>query len=534
MLDPDYGWWSLLPPVSAIALAIVSRRVIPSLFAGLVAGCLVLGLLAPEPMSLGLRLLHSASALREITTDAFFDVDHLKVITFTLLMGAMVGVIYRSGGMSSVVDALAPLARNRRGAQLTTWALGLIVFIDDYANSLLLGNTMRPLTDRLRISREKLAYLVDSTAAPVSGLAVVSTWVAGEISYIKEGLNEVQLVGGSPDAFPLFVATIPTRFYVLWALLFVPLVALTGRDFGPMLRAEQAAWAHRPRPSAEASRSDRRPRSRSWLVAVVPIVVTVVVTVVWLMVTGLGETGMRLADLDSVSAWGEVFGNGSSTDALVYGSLLGFLLARWLGATVGQLPARRLEAASLAGAGHVLPACVILWLAWSLGQLTDSQHLMTADFLGGLLENAVAPYWMPTLVFVLAAVVAFSTGTSWGTMGILMPLVIQSTVRVLTNEGFVVSADNPILVASIGGVLAGAIFGDHCSPISDTTVLSSTASSCNHIEHVRTQMPYALLVAGVSILAGCLPVGFGAPLWLLHLLGPILLIASLYTLGRRP
>lgn len=227
----------MLPPLVAIGLAIATRRVVASLLAGVFTGALII--------AAGNPLVAIARTLETHLWSSLSDSDHIRVFVFTLLMGAMVGVMQSSGGMEAIVNGVAPLARGRRGGQLTVWLLGLIVFFDDYANSLLLGNTMRPLTDRLRISREKLAYLVDSTAAPVSGLALISTWVAGEIGYIQDGL-EGTVIADSANAFQLFVSTIPYRFYVLFTLLMVPLVGLLGRDFGAMFIAERNALSNEP------------------------------------------------------------------------------------------------------------------------------------------------------------------------------------------------------------------------------------------------------------------------------------------------
>ncbi|MBB73090.1 MAG: hypothetical protein CMJ75_01110 [Planctomycetaceae bacterium] len=521
-----YGIWSLVPPLLAIALAMLTRRIVVALAVGVFAGALIL--------AGGNPVLATSRALEAHLWKSLADEQHLRVFTFTLLMGAMIGVVHRSGGMHGVVTLLAPLARNRRGGQFLTWLLGLLVFIDDYANSLLLGNTMRPLTDRLRISREKLAYLVDSTAAPVSGLALISTWVAGEIGYIEEGFR--QLSGGvSVDGLSYFVQTIPYRFYVLWSLLMVPLVALLGRDFGPMLAAERRAFAgvvsgvSEPQDGPDLLAGPDSGKPLRWLNAVIPVVVTIVVVVGLLVLTGRSELGdgkegaYRLLHL---------IGNGDSYLSLVYGSLSGLIVACGLAWGQRLLTAVEIRQAATQGARVVFPALSILWLAWAVSEITDEKHLGTAVFLGNLLEGALDLRWIPTAVFVIASLVAFSTGTSWGTMLILMPIVIGVTFKMLTDQGLA-DAEHPLLIAAVGSVLAGAIFGDHCSPISDTTVLSSQASGCHHVEHVRTQLPYALLVAAISILCGTIPVGFGFSVWLTLPVGSLLLIGALAAFGRR-
>lgn len=516
MPEQSYGWLSLLPPLVAILMAIVTQRVFTSLFAGVLVGAAILHRGAP--------LATLAATCEGHLWPSLVDGDHLRVFVFTATMGAMVGVMRAAGGFEGIVRGLAPLARSRRAGQLTVWLLGLIVFFDDYANSLLLGNTMRPLTDRLRISREKLAYLVDSTAAPVSGLALVSTWVAGEIGFIREGFDGVA-TAAAVDGFSIFVATIPYRFYVLWALAMVAIVAITGRDFGAMLSAERAAAEGDPSPTDTVGKASA---FGDWRDALLPIVAVVGVTVLLIMVTG-SKTVAEDPNIESNLV--NVFGNGDSYLALVYGALSGLGAAVLLAWARGTLSVPEIQDVALSGVRQVAPALVILWLAWTLSGLTGD--LGTGEFLAAVLENALDVRWMPTVVFLLASAVAFATGTSWGTMGILMPLVISVTALMLVGEGAEVDPQHQLMIATIGSVLAGAIFGDHCSPISDTTVLSSQASGCHHIAHVRTQMPYALLVAVVSIVCGTLPVGYGAPAWLLLPTGLVVLIIFLRLCGRR-
>lgn len=528
----ESGWWSVVPPVVAILLAIRTRRVIASLLLGTVVGTAIL-----KDWSVNANPLTVLADLCETHLWASLcDPDHVRVFVFTALMGAMIGVIHRTGGMQGVVRALAPLARSRRGGQLLTWLLGLLIFIDDYANTLLLGHTMRPLMDRLRISREKLAYLVDSTAAPVAGLALISTWVAGEIGYIEAGYANLDLGPDVVDGFTVFVATIPYRFYVLWTLLFVPLVALLGRDFGPMLTAERDTLARTAAghlADATAARSAGEDHQTRWYNALVPILVTLAATFYFLLLTGSREVGDALDGLSSSRRLIQTVGQGDSYLALVYGSLVGLLTAIAMGRLQRIISAAQTRVAAFRGATLVLPALTILWLAWALSGITSSDHLGTGEFLGSQLQHAIDVRWMPTVVFLLASGVAFATGTSWGTMGILMPIVVDATYRMMQSQMRDTDPYSPLLLASVGSVLAGAIFGDHCSPISDTTVLSSQASGCNHMAHVWTQLPYALTVGAVAVLGGTLPVGFGVPLWILMLIGPLVLAATLLLLGKR-
>ena len=563
----DFGWTSMIPPLLAIFLAIVTRRVLVSLFFGIAVGC---GMLGGVDGIMGLRdlgnwLINSINVLfEEFLWEILVDEEKLRILWFVILMGAMVGVIHRSGGMHGIVDKLAPLAKTRVLGQFITWVMGLIIFFDDYANTLLLGNTMRPVTDRLKISREKLAYLVDSTAAPVAGLAIISTWVAMLISETGEGFKVVNSQLDQPftdvNEFTIVVQTIPYRFYILFAIIFVPMVGLLGRDFGPMLKAERrAAGGEMPEDMTELSGEEDSLPSRKWYNAVLPILVLVGFTVFFLWTTGSRaalDDGVELTVFNVIS-------RGDSYIALVYASLLGLLTAIMLPTMQKEMSGGELFSAAWQGVKLVVPAMAILWLAWALSNLTSSENLGTQDYIANLLTlekkpagwpdwffeyvwlNLISVKWLPTAIFLISSFVAFATGSSWGTMGIMAPIVINVTYKLTTlqlfeNEMGACPPDHPIILAAIASVISGSIFGDHCSPISDTTVLSSQASSCNHIDHVRTQMPYALFVGIISILFGTLPVGYFAysgtniPLWIVFALGVVSMLVGLLIFGRRP
>mgnify|MGYP002623553414 CR=1 FL=1 len=538
-MNHPYGLWSLLPPIAAIVLAIITRRAALSLFCGVAIGALILA--HGNPVVAVPELLETH--LWQVGTDN----DRLRVFAFTLLMGAMVGVISRSGGMKGLVDAITPLASNRRRGQLATWMLGLVVFFDDYANTMLLGSTLRPLCDRLRISRAKLAYLVDSTSAPVAGLALVSTWVAGEISYVQDGLNNTTAAEGTTieaEAFSLFLASIPYRFYVLWALVMVPLVAILARDFGAMRKAEHNALTGKDGTKSDAFAEDGQPTtSAHWLFAVIPVVVTVAAIVALMWATG--RASLLKEDSDANPSLMQMFGDADPYGSLLWGSLAGLLCAFALTFAGRLLSMKSTIDAAGRGARQMLPALLILWLASSLSTMTggelgpdesfseQSYRLYTGEYLSASIGSELPAWLLPTLIFVLSAGVAFATGTSWGTMGIVMPMAIPLAVSVLQSGSVVVDPGNPILLCTIGSVLAGAIFGDHCSPISDTTVLSSQASGCDHIAHVWTQLPYALVVGLITILFGTLPIGLGVNVWFLLPGGVVVMAIALLLLGKR-
>ncbi len=544
-----------MPPFVAIVLAITTRRATLSLIVGLFCGVLITQ--AGNPWT----ALHELFEVHLWPT--FIDPGKLRVFSFTLMMGAMIGVICYCGGMKGLIGLIAPLAKTRRGGQLVTWLLGLLIFFDDYANSILLGNTLRPLCDRLKISREKLAYLVDSTAAPVAGLSLLSTWVAVEIDYVREGIESLGQVTDL-TAIDLFLGSIPYRFYVLISLVLIPLIALTGRDFGPMLKAErrrlrstldEEAKLH---PVDELNEHDREGIPARWFNAVLPIATTLLVVMALLYSTGL--RALALAPGDPMPKLRDILGAADSSLALQYGALVGLALSVILALVQRLATEKEILRAMGQGAKVVLPAIAILWCASALSRMTGSRsvegamsatpyefkshRLYTGEFLTQFLvteeqdigqprsELAIFTRLMPTTVFVLAAILSFATGTSFGTMGILLPIVVSLTHSLLGSQGGGLPAGNPILLASVGGVLAGAVFGDHCSPISDTTILSSQSCGCDHMAHVITQLPYALLVAGITILCGTLPLGWGVSVWLLLPIQVIALCITLAFFGR--
>jgi len=524
------GWFSLLPPLVAIALALLFREVVTALLAGVWIGALAVA--GFHPIAATARLMDT------FVMPAVADADHASIMIFSLLLGGMVGLVSRNGGTLGVVKAVAPYASTPRRGKLATWAAGMAIFFDDYANTLIVGNTMRPITDRLKISREKLAYLVDSTAAPVAALVPVSTWVGYEISLIADGFaiaaeqtpEAASLLTLSP--FTVFVETIPYLFYPLLALFFVFLTSYTDRDFGPMVDAERRASSgrglHRSGAvlAVDTSSEIMQPKEGSphrWWNAGIPVLTVVIVVLVGLYLSGRSATGPD-------APLREVFGEADPFATLLWGSLAGVLMGVAL--SVGQRLLSLIECvdAVVGGMRAMMIAMVILTLAWSLGSVTEV--VGTSDFLAQLLTDRIAIELIPAIVFLTSAAMAFATGTSWGTMAIMLPVVIPLTVALGGPAVFPGSPDAPILLGGIASVLAGAIFGDHCSPISDTTVLSSTASACDHVDHVRTQLPYALIVGCVGVLLGNVATAYGLSPWLSLLAGAAALVVWLRLVGR--
>ncbi len=532
-----YGWFSLMPPLIAILMALIFREVVTALFAGIWLGALAVA--GYNPLQALWRVVDS------YVVPALSDSDggHTQIVIFSLLLGGMVGIIARNGGTQGIVDAVAPFANTRRRGKIATLLAGLAIFFDDYANTLIVGNTMRPITDRLKISREKLAYIVDSTAAPVAAMVPISTWVGYEISLISDGLDIAAAQQSANPAlaqalstanpFGVFISTIPYLFYPLLALIFVFLTSFMDRDLGPMAEAERRAASggglHRPGATLATDTSGAVMQAKDgvsprWYNAALPVLTVILVVLGGLYTDGRASVGPDASLMD-------VFGAADPFVTLLWGSFAGCVMGILL--SVGQRLLTVQEALDAWGMGMkaMVTAMVILVMAWSLGQVTAD--LGTAQFLAQALSDAVPLALIPVLVFVIAAAIAFATGTSWATMAILIPLVIPLTVALGGAENFAVGGGYSILLGSISSVLAGAIFGDHCSPISDTTVLSSTAAACDHVDHVRTQLPYALLVAVVAMILGDLATAFGLPNWL-ALLGGVGVLAAVLRIWGTP
>lgn len=528
------GWFSLLPPIIAIVLALLFREVITALFAGVWLGAFMVA--GFNPLTATWRLIDHFIVPALGNTDD----GHTQVVIFSLLLGGMVGIIARNGGTLGIVQAVAPFARNRRRGKLATWAAGLAIFFDDYANTLIVGNTMRPITDRLKISREKLAYLVDSTAAPVAAMMPISTWVGYEISLIKDGLriaaeqNPAQaevLLALSP--FSIFIQTIPFLFYPILTLIFVFMTSYLDRDLGPMARAEQRAasgeglYREGAELATDTSSHLMDPKegvTHRWWNAGIPVITVIVVVLVGLYTTGRAGVGPDASLMD-------VFGAAAAFDTLLWGSLAGCLVAIILSVTQRILTVEESIHAWLSGMKAMMIAMIILVLAWSLGSVTE--EIGTAQFLSQILSDRVALQLIPVIVFLTSAAMAFATGTSWGTMAIMLPLVIPLTVALGGADILPGAPGWHLLLGAVSSVLAGAIFGDHCSPISDTTVLSSTASACDHVDHVRTQLPYALLVAAVSMVLGDIGTAYGLPIWIALPAGVLILFLILRLKGTK-
>ncbi len=534
-INPIPLWLSILPPLIAIFMALFFKEVYTALFIGILIGTFII-------------FLYRGQSFFEALFNGFFAIidtyiipsmenkDHLSIIIFSMMIGGMVGIITKNGGMKGAVNKLSKYANNARSGQMVTWLMGILIFFDDYANTLVVGNTMRPVTDRLKISREKLAYIVDSTAAPIASIAFVTTWIGAELSYIHDGIETL----GLPETpYDVFLSSLQFSFYPILAVVFIFFLVWERRDFGPMYKAEISARNNDENSSIKAlankdSGFDNEKMDESkirWYNALVPILIIVGGTIAGLFVTGLQNVGWDNS-LGFSGNLSNVIGNSNSFTALLWSSLAGVGIAVILSVSQRILSLKKCMDAMMGGFQTMLTAVLILILAWSIALIT--QHLHTAEFISSsLIEFHLSPYLVPALTFLLAALVAFSTGSSWGTMAILYPLMLPASWLICTEHYLDYETSITIFHNVVSGVLAGSVLGDHCSPISDTTILSSLASSCNHIDHIRTQMPYALTVGGVGLLMGTIPAAFGVPSYILFPLNILILYLIVHFAGRR-
>ena len=488
------GWLSIIPPLLAILLALLIRQVIVSLLAGIYVGAIFL--YDFNPFTALLRLSDT------IILNVLVDADHMYVIVFTLLIGGVVGIISKNGGTTGLANQITKLAKTAKSGMIASWLMGVVIFFDDYANSLIIGNMMRPITDKLKISREKLSYIVDSTAAPVASIVIISTWIGYELGLINEGLKAI---GSAENAYDVFIKTIPYRFYPIAAIFFVFLTSYLQRDFGPMFKAEKRArtTGKLVGDGVEVKNfmasDDRFTNSKDgkWINSVVPILVILIGTI-----AGLFYTGMLSLEASGVTDYSlqKIISHSDSFKSLLWASLGAGIIAVVMTVWQKILSLHDSMEAWQRGIQSMLFAVIILVFAWGISQVTV--ELKTADYIISVLSDSINPRLLPVLVFIICGGISFATGTSWGTMAIVMPIVIPLASEVSRISGLSVADTTIIIHGVISSVLAGSVWGDHCSPIADTTILSSMASQCNHIDHVRTQLPYALLVGFVSMILG--------------------------------
>ncbi|WP_049901108.1 Na+/H+ antiporter NhaC family protein [Natrinema sp. J7-1] len=527
-----YGALSVLPPLLAIVLAIVTPRPMLALFLGIWSGAVI------HTESLGIAQTFDWIVSAVIVDDGF----HVQILVFTLLLGSGVALIWRLGGAIAVRHWATERLETQRTVGLTTWILGIVLFFDDYANTAIVGSTMRELSDQLRISREKLAYIVDSTAAPVATLGI-SSWVAFQLSLISSAYDDMGVADEAPTAFETFVGSIPYNTYALLAIVMVGIIVYTGRDYGEMLDAE-----HRSRTTGAVNREgaqplqkveedlgapiDEHPMLRTFFA---PVVVLIAVTLASAFWTGYQSWLSSQAEAGAPTAFGaavddagltqvliDIVGAGDFAAALIWGSFAMVATAIAIGLAYDLFDIGYGVDTVIDGFGIMLTAGTILVLAWTISSVAET--LGTGEFVAAIAEPYLTAALLPVLILFVAAFVAFTMGSSWATMGIVTPIAIR--VAYGFGTGF------ELVPIAVGAVFSGAIFGDHASPISDTTVLSATFSGADLIDHVRTQLPYALTVFLVVIGCYLLNGYLGVPPLVFLPLGVVALVGLVVGLSR--
>lgn len=496
-------WTSVLPPLVAIVLALLTRQVLLSLFIAIWMGAWLLA----ENMVVGIGTGFFAT-ITDYIVPGIADTDHVSIILFSILIGGMIGIISDNGGTRGIIDVVSKYVKTQRQGMVVTSLVGLIIFFDDYANTMIVGNTMRPLTDKLKITRAKLAYLVDSTSAPVATVAIVSTWIGAMLGYISDAASKM------PDynepAYGVFLGSLEYNFYAFLTIFFVFTISASGKDFGPMLKSRIQLLKAEKDPELDkygvwhkTNEETGETEIRShYLNALIPIIVLVLGTSTGLYLTGTGET---VRDIIATS---------NSYQSLLWGSLLSLTVALCLTTFQKIMTIDATLKAMMKGMHTMFDGVIILVMAWALSELTGKLH--TADYLVSIFSDSLNPFWIPVVIFILSSITSFATGSSWGTMGILMPLVVPLTWAIGKSNGLEFEVTHELIYASVASVLAGSVWGDHCSPISDTTILSSISSQCDHIEHVKTQLPYSLVVGVASIISLILVCVLNVPVWVIY------------------
>lgn len=477
------GWLTLVPPVIAILLALITKEVISSLLLGILAGAFI----------------YSNGNIVDMVINAFGVMgqrmgENVNILIFLGLLGAIVVIVTKGGGSRAYGEWATKRIKTRKGASFATTVLGCLIFIDDYFNCLTVGTVMKPVTDKHRISRAKLAYLLDATAAPICIIAPVSSWGASVASYIQDACE-------GKNGMKTFIEIIPYNLYAILTILMIIIICATKLNFGPMKRFEKAAiekgnlFSGAPVQDTDAQMMEISKKGNV-MDLVIPIVSLIAGTVLAMIYTGGGFT--IDATLSEPISWQlrilNSFGNCDSSLSLVIGSFFALIVTFILYIPKKILTFGEFMESITEGIKSMVPAFTILILAWTIGGICSSEYLNTGEFVGQLVEHSSFPVFiLPAVIFIISAFLGFATGTSWGTMAILIPIGASLCEGTQTME---------LLYPVLGSILAGAVYGDHISPISDTTILSSTGAGCNHIDHVSTQLVYA------SVVAVCCMVGY--------------------------
>lgn len=492
-------FWALVPPLVAILLALITKEVYSSLFIGIVVGAMFFSGFSFE----GTITHIFQDGLISVLSDSW----NVGILVFLVILGTMVALMNKAGGSAAFGRWAGEKIKSRTGAQLATIALGCLIFIDDYFNCLTVGSVMRPVTDKQHISRAKLAYLIDATAAPICIIAPISSWAAAVTGFVE-----------GEDGLALFIKAIPYNFYALLTIFMMVMLTVMKVDFGAMAVHEKNArkgdlYTTKERPYLHEQNAHMIQGNGKVMDLVIPIVSLIICCVI-----GMIYTGGFFEGADFVTA----FSNSDASVGLVLGSFFGFVIAVVFYLVRRVLSFRECMSCLPEGFKAMVPAILILSLAWTLKAMTDS--LGAAPYVAGIMENVAGGLMslLPAIIFLVACFLAFATGTSWGTFGILIPIV----VAVFADSG------SELMIISISACMAGAVCGDHCSPISDTTIMASAGGQCDHVNHVSTQLPYALSVAIVSFLAYVLA-GYIRNPWICLPLGMLLIAGFLMLMKNR-
>ena len=485
-------FWALVPPIVAIALALITKEVYSSLFLGVLVGAILY-----SGMNFERTITHMFNdGFISVLSDSY----NVGILIFLVILGAIVCMMNKAGGSAAFGRFAKKRIKTRVGAQLATILLGVLIFIDDYFNCLTVGSVMRPVTDKFNVSRAKLSYLIDATAAPVCIIAPISSWAAAVTGFVP-----------GENGFTLFIRAIPYNFYALFTIVMMLTVALMKVDYGPMKLHEENAmkgdlFTTPGRPYGEAVEETSETKG-----TVADLVVPILV-LIFCCVVGMIYTGGFFSGTDFISA----FSGCDASQGLAYGSFFGLIFTIVFYAVRKVLKFSDSMACIPEGFKAMVPAILILTFAWTLKAMTDSlgADVYVADLVinsAGSLQN-----FLPAIIFLVGCLLSFATGTSWGTFGILIPIVVSSF-----------SDDSQLMIIAISACMAGAVCGDHCSPISDTTIMSSAGAQCEHVNHVSTQLPYAVLVAAISFLVYILA-GFVQSAWICLPVGIVLVIGTLF------
>ncbi|HIU02459.1 MAG TPA: Na+/H+ antiporter NhaC family protein [Candidatus Onthocola gallistercoris] len=490
-------FWALIPPVVAIALALITKEVYSSLFVGILVGALFYSGFSFE----GTVTHIFQGGIVSVLSDPY----NVGIIIFLVILGSMVCMMNRAGGSAAFGRWAKTHIKTRAGAQLATIALGVLIFIDDYFNCLTVGSVMRPITDSHNVSRAKLSYLIDATAAPVCIIAPISSWAAAVTGFVE-----------GEDGFSLFIQAIPYNYYALLTIVMMIALVLLKADYGPMAIHEKNAlngdiYTTPERPYAGADDIEGHPDGRV-IDLVIPIISLIVCCVIGMIYTGGFFSGVSFVESFSAS---------DASQGLTYGSFFALIITMIIYKIRGVLSFKKCMECLPEGFKAMVPAILILTLAWSLKSMTDS--LGAAEYVAGIMENCAGSLMnmLPAVIFLIGCFISFATGTSWGTFGILIPIVVS--VFSGTNH--------TLMIISISACMAGAVCGDHCSPISDTTIMSSAGAQCEHVNHVSTQLPYALSAAVVSFITYIIA-GFTQNAWISLPIGILMMIGFLVVMKR--